>query len=330
MISHLKVIGLELACATALWLASACLPGGVAMTVAAENGTVIIDMLMGEPVPPEIMLRDLASVRVIYLGEIHTITRHHLVQEEIISKLADMGLKLALGMEMFGAAQQPILDKWQKGSESFAHLMKDLGHGYWTNLKDYRSLVLSARRRKIPILGLNAPDLLVHKLARKGIGALSAAERKKLPEGFQEVDPDHERLLRLRLRVHRAFKGKSLARIVLAQALRDATMARSVARFLSSPEGRDRTVVVVAGAGHVNYGFGIPDRLKKIKDVPSRIVLMSASGQLVLSEEEKRQALPVEISHQDLTFLRRPIADYLHLLPLTPEEVTPPTTLSAR
>jgi uncharacterized iron-regulated protein len=330
LISHLKTIGLVVACAITLWVASACLPGGVAMTVAAESGAVVVDMLMGEPVPPELMLKDLASARVVYLGEIHSIARHHIVQKDILSKLADMDLKLALGMEMFSEEQQPILDKWQRGSESFAHLMKDLGHEHWTNLKDYRPLILSARRRKIPILGLNAPDLLVHKLARKGIAALSAAERKKLPEGFQEVNPDHERLLRLRLRVHRAFKGKSLARIVLAQALRDATMARSIARFLGSPEGRDRTVVVVAGAGHVNYGFGIPDRLKKIKEVPSRIVLMSESGQLVLSEEEKRQAIPVEISHQDLTFIRRPIADYLHLLPLPPDEVTPHTTLSTR
>jgi uncharacterized iron-regulated protein len=328
--SYRKRIARVLACAIALWVVSALPRGGIAVTVAAESGAIVVDMLMGEPVPPEMMLEDLASARVVFLGETHTIARHHRVQEEILSKLADMDLKLALGMEMFGTEQQAVLDKWQRGTEPFDHLMKELGHEFWTNLKDYRSLILLARSRKIPILGINARDALVRKLARKGLDALSPEEREKLPKGFEEVRPDHARLLKLRLRVHRAFKGKSLERIVLAQALRDATMARAVARFLRSPEGKDRIVVVTAGAGHVNYGFGIPDRMKKLMDVPLRIVLMSASGQLVLSEKEKQQALPVEIDHKDLTFIRRPIADYLHLLPLTPEEGSPHTTISAR
>jgi uncharacterized iron-regulated protein len=116
--------------------------------------------------------------------------------------------------------------------------------------------------------------------------------------------------------VHKAFRDKTLDRIVQAQSLRDETMAQAAARFLKSPEGKDRVMLVIAGGGHVNYGFGIPDRLKRIMDVPSRIVLQSESGELVLSEAEKSQSMPVDISHQDLKFIRNPIADYLFVVPL--------------
>lgn len=290
-------------------LVIACLP----MIALSEQKAFIIDMLMGEPVPREMMLEDLATARIVYIGEIHTIARHHDIQEDILQGLSQGGLKLALGMETFRVADQPVLDKWQRGNESFAHLMRDLGKEVWSNITDYQSLIVTAREANIALVGLNADPGIVRKVARKGLDGLTESERRTLPPGVDRINPQHERLLRLRLRVHRAFKDKSLDRIVLAQAVRDATMAGAVVRFLESPEGADRLMVVVAGTGHVNYGFGIPDRVRQQKDWPYRIVLPTESGELVLSEQEKRQAMPVTITHEDLKFITSPIADYLHV-----------------
>jgi len=296
------------------------------MAAAADQKTMLIDMLMGEPIPMEMMVDDLSTVRIVYVGEIHTIFRHHRIQKEILGKLVERNLKPALGLEMFGVKHQPILDRWQRGRADFAHLMRDLGHEKWANIRDYESLIMYARKLKIPLLGLNAPDKLVRKLARKGVEGLTQSERRKLPDGFDRINPLNDRLLRLRLRVHRAFKDESLDRIVLAQALRDATMARAVADFLDSPKGRDRIMMVVAGSGHVNYGFGIPERVRNRNDLAFRIVLPTESGELVLSEEEKRQSIPVHISHGDLMFIRTPIADYLHVAPMKEEQVSAPDT----
>jgi len=296
------------------------------LTISAEGqsrercGPLIVDVLFGEPISMEMMIDDLFTARIVYLGEVHTIARHHSVQAEILEKLAQRGMKLALGMEMFGEHQQAILDQWQSGTESVADLIKNLGSGHWTNLLDYEALLLAAREREVPILCLNADDHLVRLVARKGLDALSAAEKERLPSGILPVDPQYERLLRLRLHVHKAFQGKSLDNIVIAQAVRDQTMARALLRFLTSDRGRDRSVVVVAGTGHINYGFGIPARVEKELDVPYRIVLPSESGELVLSEADKRQAIPVEVTHQDLKFIRQPIADYLHIVPRKSDE----------
>jgi len=289
-------------------------------TAASECRPFVLDLLVGEPVPVEEMLEDLSTVRLVYIGEIHTIARHHEFQAEIIAKLAEKGIKLALGMEMFSEGQQPVLDNWQQGKDGVDSLIGELGKGHWTNLRDYEKVLVQARALKVPIVGLNASDELVRKVAREGVEALNAEERRLVPEGTDQINPSYDRLLRMRLRVHRAFHEKSLDRIVLAHALRDEIMARAVARFLDSPGGKDRVMVVIAGSGHLNYGFGVPERVERLAKLPYRIMLPTESGELTLSEEEKRQSMPVHISHEDLRFIRAPIADYLHVMPLKEEQ----------
>ena len=278
--------------------------------------SVIMDMLAGEPIPFDEMMDDLATVRIVYVGEVHTIELHHVLQAKILDQLAHRNIKLALGMEMFAARRQGILDRWQKGNESVKNLMSQLGPDHWTNLQDYEPLLNSARKLGIPILGLNAEDRLVRQVAWKGLDGLSESEKRMVPPGVTPVNPLNDRLLRLRLKVHRAFEHMGLHNVVLAQALRDQTMATTVVRFLDSPAGKGRSMLVVTGTGHVNYGLGIPSRVERMKKISRRIVVLSESGRLVLTEAEKRESVPIEITHADLEFIGRPIADYVYALPL--------------
>jgi len=288
-------------------------------TALADSEPFIIDLYMGEPVPQDVMLDDLSAVRIVYLGEIHTIARHHGLQAEILRGLSDRELKLAVGMEMFSRESQPILDRWQTGNQSVADLIMELGREHWTNLQDYEKVLTLARERHVPIVGLNARDTLVRKVAHSGLDALTESEKREIPEGVEKINPLQDRLLRLRLRVHKAFEKASLDRIVLAQALRDETMAETVSGFLDSSEGKNRLMLVIAGSGHVNYGFGIPERVQRRNPLPHRIVMPTESGELVLTEAEKRQSVPVYITHEELRFIPTPIADYLQAVPLQKE-----------
>jgi uncharacterized iron-regulated protein len=281
----------------------------------------IVDLLQGEPVPFAMMLDDLSHVRVVYFGEIHTLARHHELQTRILKGLAERTTKVAVGMEMFSEAQQPVLDRWQQGDTGVSTLIRELGPDHWANLQAYKTLLLTARKLRVPIVGLNASDTLVRDLARNGIEGISAEQRAALPQGLDRmINPLNDRLLRLRLRVHKAFQHGSLDRIVLAQTLRDETMAIAATRFLESPGGKDCIMLVVAGNGHVNYGFGIPERVRARLDAPHRIVIASESGELVLSEQEERQSVPITITHADLSFIRVPIADYLQVVPMVDED----------
>ncbi|MCA1960144.1 MAG: ChaN family lipoprotein [Desulfomonile sp.] len=293
------------------------------MAFSASNDFIVVDVLFGEPIPLEAMLDDLATVKIIYLGEIHTITRHHRIQTELLRRLASKGVKLAFGMEMFSEEQQTALDRWQNGRAGFRELVKDLGEEKWTNLKDYQSLITTARKLGVPIVALNAPDDLVRKVARDGLNGLTESERALVPPGVTEINPQYARLLRMRLKVHKAFKHRALDNIIIAQCVRDATMARALVRFLDSAEGGSRTMLVIAGSGHMNYGFGIPERVEALRSLPHRIAILSESGELVLSEFEKKHSVPVEIRHEELRFIRAPIADYLLLKALKKKDAVP-------
>ena len=73
--------------------------------------------------------------------------------------------------------------------------------------------------------------------------------------------------------------------------------------------------VVIRGAGHCQFGLGTPDRVKRrLPDAESRIVLMSESGDLELTEEEEKMRRDLEITHRQLEFIERPVADYLHVV----------------
>jgi len=283
---------------------------------AAQMEAFILDLYIGEPVPLELMLDDISTTRIIYVGEIHTIARHHDFQTELLKELSKRDLRLALGMEMFSIEQQKIVDEWYNRGEDLNSLINRLGHEYWTNLKDYETLLNTARELNVPIVALNAPDKLVKKAAKEGLEGLNDSERKKIPKEAETINPLNERLLNLRLKVHRAFQDKSLDKIILAQAIRDETMAQTISSYLESPKGKERIMIVIAGTGHMNYGFGIPERTHRRNGLPFRIIIPTESGQLVLSEAEKRQAVPVHLTHEDFKFLQIPIADYLHVIPL--------------
>jgi uncharacterized iron-regulated protein len=114
-----------------------------------------------------------------------------------------------------------------------------------------------------------------------------------------------------------AFDSKQLEPAFEAQVARDETMAERLAQFLSSPAGQHRTALVICGRGHCEYGLGTPARVsRRIPGVSQRIVLLSESGDLRLSEQEQRQSRKVEVSHEFLRELDRPAGDYFNVTSL--------------
>ena len=90
--------------------------------------------------------------------------------------------------------------------------------------------------------------------------------------------------------------------------------------YLTSEAGRGRTAVVLCGAGHVAYALGTPARLRRrLPDAKDRILLLSESGDLVLTAEERAMARPITITHDQLRQIDRPIADYVHVTSLKHE-----------
>lgn len=275
-----------------------------------------VDPYRGEPLAYEEVVEDLAGVRVVYLGEAHSLERHHELQETILRDLASAGKSLVLGLEQLERYQQPQLDRYNRGEIDFEELARLTDwENRWSGYEQYRSLVKAARELGIPVLALNARAETVRQVFRSGgVDKLDKKTRGELPDDMQLEDPPYERLLNLQLMVHMAVDEERLRPMREAQMTRDETMAAAVADYLQSAEGKDRSAVVICGTGHAAYGYGIPSRVRRrMPGVTDRIVVPSQSGDVELSEAAMAATRDVKITHEQLREIGRPIGDYLHV-----------------
>lgn len=246
----------------------------------------------------------LAAARVIYVGEVHDNLEEHRVQLEILKALWERNPGgVAVGMEMFRRQAQPQLNQWVGGQldeKSFLRMWYD---NWRMDIAYYREILEFIRANRIPLIGLNTPHKLEMRVGMKGIEGLSSEERNTLPE-IDRDDPYH------RLAVEAIFKGHSpsgrgnsgFESFYDTMLLWDETMAESIARYLTSPEGRDKKMVVFAGGFHVNYGFGIPRRAFRRFQVPFQIVIPYS---LEIPAEKRFQT---EITSPDIPL---PLSDFI-------------------
>jgi uncharacterized iron-regulated protein len=295
------------------------LPGVATTALAAEDGgrcTLWIDVYRGEPVPYGDVLEDLAGARVVYLGECHALERHHEIQLKILRDLGARGLPLVLGLEQLEYSQQAHLDRYNKGEIDYQELVKATNWSdRWHNYQQYRTIVETARELQIPIVALNARAETIRRIARSGgVKQLDAQIREELPKDLQLEDPVYEKLLNLELMVHMSATVDTLRPIREAQICRDEMMASVLCSFLQSKEGRGRTAIVLCGAGHASYGLGMVSRVRRrLPEIKDRVVLLSQSGDLELSPEQLAMTRDIEITHEQLRAINRPIADYLNV-----------------
>ena len=273
--------------------------------------------------PFDAVIADLATSKVIFLGERHRIERHHRLQREIVEALAEQDLPLVVGLEQMETNQQPVLDRYAAGEIDFDTLVKESEREkYWSSFEQYRELLEAARKAGAKLLALNAPPGVIRAVARSGgIEKVAPEIRKQLPVEIPTEDPLYEQLLMMIMPVHAAASPERLRPMIEAQMSRDEMMASQLADYLKSDEGRDRTAIVICGSGHVNYGLGTAGRLeRRLPDASQRIILFSESGDLKLTEAERAMSRPISITHEKLRKLRVPIADYLHITPRAEEK----------
>ena len=280
-----------------------------------------LDLVSGEEATHEQVFADLATVDVIYVGEIHTIDRHHTVQLGVLQELAARGIGASLCLEQLPARDQSGLDRFNAGELTFDQLAAELNWAkQWRNYADYRALCEFAQQQKFPIVALNAPADTIRAVSRGGgLAKLPPDLRAQLPADIDLDDPPYEKLLNLQLAVHRAMDPAKLRPVFEAQVARDETMAAAIvrARALNGPDGRPRVAVVAIGSGHIRYGLGTPERVaRRLPGIRDRIVLSTESGQLKLSDAERAAARDITITHADLRTLGRPPGDYLRVLPV--------------
>jgi uncharacterized iron-regulated protein len=253
----------------------------------------ILHLPTGTFVSESRMLEIATDSRIVYVGETHDNPAAHRVQLSVLTALSERYPgRVALGLEMFAAGQQPVLDRWIGGELTEKEFLRESGwYEQWKMDFDYyRDIFLFARERRIPMIGLNAEKDLVRTIGRKGPEGLTAEDRSQLPEMDTE-DPYQRSLVQTIYGGH--VKGEAqLEGFLRVQTLWDETMAENVAGFLSAPQGEEIHMMVMAGGNHVQYGFGIPRRV--FRRLPTSYALVG-SKEIVVPESKAENLMDVEI-----------------------------------
>jgi uncharacterized iron-regulated protein len=247
----------------ALWLS---VPGiATAQTVirpAEPNQTLTVDAVLDQ----------LAEGTVIYLGETHTRVVDHDQQLLILEQLHQRVPQLVIGMEMFQRPYQAALDAYIAGDITEAELRSQTDYDQrWGYDWDYYAPILRfAQTHQYPVIALNTPTEITRRVAEKGLLGLHPDDAQWIPS-IEEIDlesePYRQRLFDV-FAQHQHGNSSGFDNFFLAQVLWDETMADAIAQTVTQfPNAR---VVVLAGQGHIAYGYGIPDRVqRRLSDWPN-------------------------------------------------------------
>ncbi len=219
----------------------------------------------------------LVETEAVCIGETHDLEPCHRAQLEIIKALYARDERLGVGMEMFQRPFQGALDRYlhgETGEEDFLQATEYRQRWGFEWLL-YRPIVEFCRRNNVPVAALNVPAELTRRLSRAGYAALTAEEKAQLGDLDFHYKPHrdywYERLAKMHGKSNPTEEEKERSYGVMATW--DDYMAASAAEFLQT-RGL-RRLVVLAGSGHVDRGFGIPERVaRRIKGKVATIQLV--------------------------------------------------------
>ncbi len=220
------------------------------------------------------VMKQIDDARVVLVGETHTRYDHHLVQLEILKHLYQKSPNLALGVEWFQQPYQKHLDDYIAGEiteKEMLHLT-DYFSRWQYNYRLYQPILQYARENNIPIIALNAPRELIKALAKSEFDDLPEELKSQLPKSYDWSDKDYEQRLRDIFELHPEYNGK-FENFMRSQLTWDESMAERAAQYLQdNPETR---MLVLAGSGHIMFGSGIPNRIKRRIDTEQFSILVS-------------------------------------------------------
>ena len=181
----------------------------------------------GEPADYDVLLQVALKSDIILFGELHNSETAHRLRMKLARDLhADTKRPLVIGMEMFEADQQILLDEYLSGIIRRQNFEQETR--LWSNYAtDYRPMVEFAREAGIPVVATNIPRRYASLIYHQGPDSLSRLS----PEAREWMAP-LPILVELDLpgykRIHEAAIHHGGAYLAHSQASKDATMAHFI------------------------------------------------------------------------------------------------------
>jgi uncharacterized iron-regulated protein len=224
------------------------------------------------------LVEQVADRQVVFVGETHDRYEHHLNQLAVIESQHERHPELAIGLEFFQQPFQPVLDDYVAGKIDEAEFIRRSEYfERWSyDYRLYRPIFRFAREHRIPMIALNLEREITDQAKEGGLESLSEEQKARIPQQMDRDDKAYRRRLKKIYDMHPKREDSDFERFLDVQLLWDEGMAeRAAAWFRKHPDGH---MVILAGVGHLLYGSGIPNRLKRRVPVSSAIVINAGAG----------------------------------------------------
>jgi uncharacterized iron-regulated protein len=225
----------------------------------------------------------LLDADVICIGESHDNDLHHRVQLQIIKAIHARDDRLGVGLEMFQRPFQAALDRYLRGETGEQEFLQATEYqqrwGYDWAL--YRPIVEFCRKNGLPVAALNASKELTGRISKVGHAGLTAGEKTQLGNIDFHVKEHRDYWFERLATLHGSSAGKTppeqMERSYQVMTVWDGYMAASAAQFQQARHLR--RLVVLAGSGHIDLGFGIPQRTAKLTGGKAATVHLEMGGE---------------------------------------------------
>lgn len=208
------------------------------------------------------VVQRLKPARVVVVGEQHDQRSHHELQRRVVQVLAADGPGLVVGLEMLTWDKQADLDRFNRGDLDADGLRQavDWKKAWGFDFSLYAPIFAAGHDGGASFVALNAPRDLVRAIRQKGVEGLNDYERSQLPD-LDLGDALHRAWFeRIFSSAGHPLKSAEFDGFYRAQVMWDESMAQGAANAVAAGA---RQVVVLAGAGHVANGRGIPQRVER-------------------------------------------------------------------
>jgi uncharacterized iron-regulated protein len=218
----------------------------------------------------------LSESRIVLVGEHHREPSHHEAQLQIIRSLAESGIPVAVGLEMFRSDSQEALDRWVEGKMPEKEFQKNYQNNWNFPWPLYRDIFNYSREKRVPLVGLNVPRAITRQVAREGFRSLTPEQKGLLPFIECKVDPEYMEFIKRAHGAH-AHGGLNFEYFCEAQLVWDKAMAVHAIEYLNARPGL--TMVLLAGTAHV-WKKAIPAHLEQFSFVPYTAILPEVPGSI--------------------------------------------------
>ncbi len=230
------------------------------------------------------VIGEITANKLVFIGEKHTSFSSHLNQLKIIKEMYKKNKKMAIAMEMFQKPYQKYLDAFIAGEISEKEMIQKTQYfERWKyDYELYRPIILFAKEKSIPIVAINIDREITKKVVSEGLDSLDKKQISQIPNSIDFQTTKYKEQLQMIYSMHKSGNFKNFEEFYHAQLIWDESMAHNVVNFIK--ENPQHSVAVLAGNGHIMYGYGIPSRVERRGISDFTIVLNMANTQMGIGD----------------------------------------------